>query len=36
MLARFKRFGKKHKLIDEMHGEINALEYVLEKRDDLL
>jgi hypothetical protein len=35
MLDRLVRFGKKNKLIEEMHGEIYALEYALGKRDDL-
>ena len=35
MLKKFKLFQKQHKLIDEMKGEVYALEYVLEDRDDL-
>lgn len=33
-LKKLRTFGKKHRLIDEMHGEVYALEYVLEERDD--
>ena len=36
MLTRFKRFSKKHRLIDEMRCEINTLKYFLEKWDELL
>lgn len=37
MLDKFKKLEKTHgRLIDEMHGEVYALEYVLEERDDLL
>ena len=35
MLNRLVRFGKRNKLIEEMQGEIYALEYALGKRDDL-
>jgi hypothetical protein len=36
MLDKFKKLEKTYRLIDEMHGEVYALEYVLEERDDLL
>jgi hypothetical protein len=36
MLGKFKKLEKHGKLIDEMHCEVYALEYVLEERDDLL
>ena len=36
MLGKFKKLENHGKLIDEMHGEIYALEYVLEERDDLI
>jgi hypothetical protein len=35
MLDKFKRFQEKQKLIEEMHGEICALEWVLGKRNNL-
>lgn len=35
MLRKMKRFEKQGKILDEMNGEILALEYVLEKRDNL-
>ena len=38
MLARFKQLERAYggRMIEEMHGEVYALEYVLEERDDLL
>jgi hypothetical protein len=37
MLDKFKKLERANgKMIDEMHGEVYALEYVLEERDDLL
>lgn len=35
MLRKMKLFEKQDKILDEMNGEILALEYVLEKRDNL-